>query len=126
MGGTWQQTTWGESPIAGAGTITRIAAGHGHGYALDDRGTLYSVGRNNKGQLGRMGTRKQSTWGESTIEGAGTITRIAAGHRHGYALDDRGTLYNVGLNNHGQLGLGDTSNRSEWAELSDPFAESQP
>ncbi|MCM1297026.1 MAG: hypothetical protein NC311_15920, partial [Muribaculaceae bacterium] len=41
-----------------------------------------------------------------------TIMAIAAGYHHMVALDRDGQVWSWGLNNYGQLGLGDTTNRS--------------
>jgi alpha-tubulin suppressor-like RCC1 family protein len=73
-------------------------------------GTVYSVGRNNRGQLGRSGTTTE--WGATTLSG---VIAIADGFLHCYALTS-GKLYAVGSNGSGQFGLGDTTDRSEWTE----------
>jgi alpha-tubulin suppressor-like RCC1 family protein len=49
------------------------------------------------------------------------MSAIASGNAHGYALKTDGSAWSVGNNSSGQLGLGDTTNRSAWTELTDPF-----
>jgi hypothetical protein len=46
---------------------------------------------------------------------------LTCGYYHCYALVN-GTVWSVGLNYDGQLGLGDTDDRSSWTQLTDPFA----
>ncbi len=42
-----------------------------------------------------------------------TLSNIFCGSYHCYALKD-GTVWSVGFNSYGQLGLGDTTNRTTW------------
>lgn len=44
------------------------------------------------------------------------FTKIAAGEGHAYALDTNGTVWSIGRNGSGELGLGDNTNRTEWLE----------
>ncbi len=46
-------------------------------------------------------------------EGNITIPKIAGGNYHFVALKANGTVWTWGLNSNGQLGLGDTTNRTE-------------
>ena len=84
-----------ESAPAGA---SQIECGHYHCYALVN-GTIWSVGRNDYGQLGLGDTTRRTTWDDTEHE----ATAIAAGDYHGYALSG-GRVWSVGQNNHGQIG----------------------
>jgi len=108
--GTTNQSSWGASKDAGGNDLTgvdAISAGYYHGYALRG-GTVWSVGLNAQGQLGRGGTT--STWYATTLTG---VDVLAAGSWHGYALKG-GTVYSVGYNRYGQLGRAGTTNQSTW------------
>jgi alpha-tubulin suppressor-like RCC1 family protein len=79
--------------------------------AVKTDGTLWSWGVNNSGQLGDGSTTSRSSPG--TVAGGGTTWKqVACGYRHALAIKTDGTLWSWGLNDNGQLGTGDTTNRS--------------
>ena len=49
------------------------------------------------------------------------IVSVAMGYRQTIFLDSNGSVYSCGLNDDGQLGLGDTANRSTPTLLSNAF-----
>ena len=91
--------------------ITRIACGQRHSLALDSLGQVYSWGEGRCGQLGRGKQRECRT--PSLVEFPTAIvgTDIVAGAGHSGVLTDEGRLFVWGLNNYGQLGLGDLETR---------------
>ena len=52
-----------------------------------------------------------------TGEGNLTFAKIVGGYNHYVALKGNGTVWTWGRNNYGQLGLGDTTNRTEPEEV---------
>ena len=118
-------TTNYSSPVQ-VGALTtwlNIACGYVHTLATKTNGTLWVWGGNNAGQLG-LGTSgaytNQSspvqvgaltTW--STVSGAGT--NIAASLSGAIKTD--GTLWSWGFNTSGQLGQGNTTNRSSPVQV---------
>jgi hypothetical protein len=46
-----------------------------------------------------------------------SIRTVAAGGYHSLALDSSGNVWATGLNDHGQLGLGDTDNLNTWTQV---------
>ena len=107
------------------------------GVAIKTDGTLWSWGKNNQGQLGLGNTTDRSspvqvgaltTW--SKIAGTGSIYRSYGGtYISGFfsAIKTDGTLWSWGLNHYGQLGIGNTTDRSSpvqvgalttWSKLS--------
>lgn len=113
-------TTDKSSPIAsGTGGVvlagkafTAIAAGIYHSLALDSAGKVYSWGLNNFGQLGIGSTENSDPTLVGGLIASKTIVAIAAGGYHSLALDSDGVLYSWGYNVNGQLGVGDTLNRT--------------
>jgi alpha-tubulin suppressor-like RCC1 family protein len=94
-------------------TATAIAAGSAHNLALCSDGTLVAWGAGNNGQLGNGGADSKNTPFEVTRSGAlagKTVTSIAAGVAHSFALCSDGTLVSWGFNDHGQLGNNSTVN----------------
>lgn len=79
--------------------------------ALDDVGTLYCWGANDRGQMGN-GTvadtaRPISVDTSGALRGR-ALRRFSIGGEHACAVDDQGFAYCWGANEHGQLGIGTT------------------
>lgn len=93
-------------------TITAVASGLQHTYALCSDGTLAAWGRNVEGQLGNN-TLTDSLVPVAVVRtgvlSGKTITSISCGAQYGMALCSDSTLATWGLNNSGQLGIGSTS-----------------
>ena len=106
----------------GAGkTAKAITSADNHACAILDNDSVKCWGRNSHGQLGLGDTANRgdgpSEMGNSLLQvnlGAGkTATAIAAGAIHTCALLNDGSVKCWGSNFHGQLGLGDTSDRGD-------------
>jgi alpha-tubulin suppressor-like RCC1 family protein len=81
-----------------------VAAGGEFTLLLKADGTVWSWGRNNRGQLGdrTLEDRRQPV----AVEGLPGIVAITAGHAHALALDADGSVWAWGNNAYGQLGNG--------------------
>jgi alpha-tubulin suppressor-like RCC1 family protein len=102
--------TYSNVPVAVTGlsgkTITAIAGGGLHSIALASDGKVYTWGYNVFGQLGN-GTNTDSNVPVAVTGLSGeTITAIASGKDHSFALASDGTVYTWGDNYYGQLGNG--------------------
>ena len=91
------------------GSVTQAAAGAGFSLALTSSGQLYAFGSNQYGQLGNSTNNGTTTANPTptlvTLPGqVGTITQVAAGQAHSFALTSSGQLYAFGYNQYGQLG----------------------
>jgi alpha-tubulin suppressor-like RCC1 family protein len=109
---TTQRTT----PVR-AGTLTtvaRISAGASHVLAVRTDGTAWAWGANASGQLGLSDTVQRNTPTQITgISGVSTLPgAVAAGSDHSLAVRADGTVAAWGSNGSGQLGLGDTTQRT--------------
>jgi hypothetical protein len=71
-------------PINGLTNVTAIAAGFGFSLALRE-GKVYSVGRNEKGELG-TGSPEEMSSKPAEVKGIGPVTAIDAGNVFGIAL----------------------------------------
>ena len=95
-----------------------VAAGYEHSCAAHKNGVVYCWGHNDVGQLGyspRTPTTPQQLLGHP-VEGAEAgkaielnPTQLEAGEAHTCAITEQGQVYCWGRNNHGQLGIGNTS-----------------
>jgi len=91
------------SQVSGFENIIAVAAGAEHSVALKDNGTVWTWGKNDKGQLGKEGIAlsKEPVW----VSGISDVKFIAAGAYHTIALTNNGTLWAWGWNEYKQLGI---------------------
>jgi alpha-tubulin suppressor-like RCC1 family protein len=98
--------------------IIAIVAGYDHSFALSNDGKVYASGFNNNGQLGLGDTNNRNIFTEVSSLNGKNIVAIIAGRYHSFALSSDGRVYAAGLNDSGQLGLGDNNNRNTFIEVS--------
>jgi alpha-tubulin suppressor-like RCC1 family protein len=97
--------------VEGLNNIVSISAGLNHSYAIDDEGLVWSWGNNENGQLSRGvlgGIYKKP--GKSA--GLKNVKSISSSNGFSIFVRNDGLLYSVGLNDKGQLGLGDYDTRN--------------
>ncbi|MDR1452070.1 MAG: hypothetical protein LBI57_07070 [Helicobacteraceae bacterium] len=112
LGGDADRARFTEVKSLSGKTIVAIAAGENFSLALDSNGAVWASGANDDGQLGLGSNKtKQTTFTRVTSLSGAFITAIAVGDRHALALDGDGKIYATGLNDAGQLGLGDQNDR---------------
>lgn len=107
-------TTDQTSPIQIATTITNwvaVASGLTHSLALTSDGQVYSWGSNASGKTGQN-TASNQTQTPTAISGFNDVSAIAAGAHHSLLIREDGTAWSFGQNTNGQLGLGDTTQRT--------------
>ena len=112
------------TPVADLSTATQVAGGSIHALALLANGTVVSWGANAYGQLGNgtptlKGTvhtgpvpRKFGPTGTLTpvaVPALSNVVAVAAGSDHSLALLADGTVMSWGLNEYGQLGIGNVA-----------------
>jgi alpha-tubulin suppressor-like RCC1 family protein len=100
--------------------VKQAAVGSGSAIILKNDGTIWGAGSNSFHELGMADTADHTyftqitVWGETVEEGGTAITGvsyIAQGSNSSYFIKD-GNLYATGKNGDGQLGLGDTTDRT--------------
>ena len=137
----WGANNWGQlgdgsttdrsSPVQ-VGSLTDwffVACGdQGNTLAVKTDGTLWSWGRNYYGELGLGDTTSRSSpvqvgsltdWNgmdEDDLK-AGTPIKLIMGEGFAMVIKSDSTLWSMGNNNAGQLGLGDTTNRSSPVQV---------
>ena len=97
--------------------VTAVAAGMYHSLFQMSDGSLWAMGDNNAGQLGD-GTRVNFTNRAERIVPSG-VTAIASGNQatHSLFIKEDGSVWAMGLNSFGELGLGNTSNTNRPAKI---------
>jgi len=91
-------------------------------YALFDNGNLWMWGYNGQGQLGVGNTTTQffpvlSATNVSKIYTHPSQDSRSEAYSHFFILKTDGKVYGTGYNNFGQLGLGNTTDKSSWTEI---------
>jgi alpha-tubulin suppressor-like RCC1 family protein len=109
--GTWGQRL-GTVAVQGLTGVKAIAAADAHPLALLENGTVEAWGNDNYGQLGdgSSGTENRTADNQTlakAVPGLSHVIAIAAGGGSDYALLANHTLLAWGLNNAGQLGIGE-------------------
>jgi alpha-tubulin suppressor-like RCC1 family protein len=104
----------------------QVSLGTDHSSAIKTDGTLWLWGAGCRGSLGTNNAVDQSS-PVQTIAGGTNWKRVSLGCNHSSAIKTDGTLWMWGYNNQGNLGNGDTINRSspvqvtsssDWAHVS--------
>ncbi|MBI4833838.1 MAG: chromosome condensation regulator RCC1 [Planctomycetes bacterium] len=91
----------------------KVSAGEYHSIATKNDGTLWAWGFNNHGQLG-LGDSGEGTEKliPTKIGNSTGWSMISAGSRHNIALKNDGTIWTWGLNDAGQLGVNDYTDKT--------------
>jgi Ca2+-binding RTX toxin-like protein len=108
----------------GAGrTALGVTLGDDHTCALPDDATVKCWGRNDAGQLGQGDTDNRESAAPIDLGAGRTAVAVTAGGNHTCARLDNEQIRCWGLNDDGQLGLGDTGARGDQPnELGDNLA----
>ena len=115
LGDTTDRTTFTEITTNTDG-IKSVYCATDHTFILKNDGTLWSCGRNAEGQLGLGDTTDRYTFTEITTN-TGDIKQVYCGGYYTLILKNDGTLWGCGRNDYGQLGLGDTTNRATFTQV---------
>ena len=104
------------------GTWVTVTAGERHTCATTSLGALYCWGLNVSGQLGLNDTTVRDQPAMLSAPATGTWATVDAGDGSTCATTSLGALYCWGVNNTGQLGLDDATDRDQPAMLPAPAA----
>ena len=96
--------------------IKSVYCGDLHTLILKNDGTLWGCGYNGCSQLGLGDTTDRTTFTQITTN-TNNIKEIYCGERYNFILKNDGTLWGCGDNSCGQLGLGDTTNRTTFTQI---------
>jgi len=98
-------------------SVAEFSCGDNHTLAVKTDGTLWGIGTNSYGQLGRGNTSSQY----STFAQIGTDTnwsKVSCGEDFSVAIKTTGALYSAGRNRSGRTGQGTTSsNTTSWTQI---------
>jgi len=99
--------------------VVAVAAGLYHSAALTASGHLYTWGSNSKGQLGLGRQAGDLVFSPARVESLVGIplAGLTCGGNHTVVVSRSGAVFAWGSNSHGQLGLGDTTDRAWPAQV---------
>ena len=87
-----------------------------HSLILKNDGTLWGCGDNSYGELGLGDTTDRKIFTQVTTN-ADNIKEVYCGGSYTIILKNDGTLWGCGANGGGQLGLGDTTDRTTFTQV---------
>ena len=112
-------------PVPGATDIVQVAVGAAHMVALDSAGVVWTWGASGRSSpTGRTGEHASPGAVQGALKGA-KATQVAAGRRHGVALDTEGRVYTWGNGHYGALGNGGRKDAPEPQQVALPGAAVQ-
>uniref|UniRef100_A0A061R4H9 Regulator of chromosome condensation n=1 Tax=Tetraselmis sp. GSL018 TaxID=582737 RepID=A0A061R4H9_9CHLO len=101
-----------EIKLVASGGGNEVTSTGGFSLAVAANGALYAFGANDRGQLGVGDLEDRHALVPVGIRTKSPIAKVAAGADFSIAVTQDGRVYSWGANDHGQLGLGDTRDRS--------------
>ena len=101
---------------ANTSDIKSVYCGGPYTFVLKNDSTLWSCGYNASGQLGLGDTNNRTIFTQLAINANG-IKSVYCGYDHTLILKDNGTLWACGYNGEYELGLGDTTNRTTFTQI---------
>ena len=99
-----------------ADDIKQVYCGYYHTFILKNDGTLWGCGNNEYGQLGLGDNTNRNTFTQITTN-TNDIKEIYCGDYHTIMLKNDSTLWGTGYNLDGRLGLGDTTSRTIFTQV---------
>ena len=96
--------------------IKSVYCGSNHTLILKNDGTLWGCGCNDYGNLGLGDSASRTTFTQVTTN-ANNIKQVYCGAGHTLILKNDGTLWVCGYNDRGQLGLGKTSSKYTFTQV---------
>ena len=97
--------------------VAQIACGYYHTVILKNDSSVWGCGNAQYGQLGLGNFNNQSTFTKVTTNVNNDVKRIACGYNHTFISKNDGSIWACGYNNRGQLGLGDTTDRTTFTQV---------
>ena len=92
-------------------TFTIVSCGRSHSILVDSEGFVWVTGSNKYGQLGTGDTLGRASPVKTIFHNQKQQSIYFCGANHTVYIDTEGNMFTTGKNKHGQLGLGDTTDR---------------
>ena len=105
--------------------VKQIDCGYYHTIIIKNDGSLWSCGYNMNGQLGLGNTTDRTTFTKVTTNINNDVKEVICGYYHTFIIKNDSSVWCCGVNNNGQLGLNDTTQRNIFTNtnLSTPITD---
>ena len=98
--------------------VSQLACGGEHVFILKNDGSLWATGYNEYGQLGiNTSTEYIKIFIQVTANINNDVKQVACGQYHTFILKNDGSIWGCGHNDYGRLGLGDTTQRTTFTQV---------
>ena len=97
--------------------VKQIACGDQHTVILKNDGSVWACGYNSTGQLGVNDSSDRSSFTKVTTNINNDVKEVHCGHESTFTIKNNGSLWATGNNAYGQLGLGNTSHKSTFTQV---------
>ena len=97
--------------------VKEVVCGYHSTYILKNDGSLWACGYNNFGQLGLGNTTTKNKFTQVTSNINNDVKQVVCGINFVYILKNDGTVWSCGCNNFGQLGLGNTTTKNKFTQV---------
>ena len=101
--------------VNGMSDVKQVSCGYYHTMLVKNDGSLWACGYNNSGQLGLGNTTNQTTFTQVSSVG-NDVKEVYCASNYTIIIKNDGTVWACGDNTYGQLGLGDTTNRTTFTQ----------
>ena len=95
----------------------QVVCGGWHTFILKNDGSVWACGRNDRGQLGLNDNTNKNTFNQVTTNINNDVKQVVCGGWHTFILKNDGSVWACGDNQYGQLGLGNTTNRNTFTQV---------
>ena len=96
--------------------VKQIVTGY-RTYILKNDGSVWACGWNDRGQLGLGDTTSRNTFTKVTTNINNDVKEVSCGTEFTFILKNDGSVWACGLNDNGELGLNDTTNRNTFTQV---------
>ena len=97
--------------------VKQVICGGNHTFIIKNDGTVWACGYNRYGQLGLNDTNNRLIFAPITTNINNDVEQVICGTQHTFILKTDGSIWGCGYNSSGQLGLGDTDNRTTFTQV---------
>ena len=117
LGDTTNKTTFTQVTTNINNDVKQIACVKYHTFILKNDGSIWGCGLNTYGELGLGDTTNRTTFTQVTTNINNDVKQVVCGIQLTFILKNDGSVWACGFNSYGSVGLGDTTNRTTFTQV---------